>query len=120
MRLGALARLRNGEPRDDFRPRSQIEDLATAYLRGEWSGATSPAEGSLKGGRGDGQQPGLRGEGRDWLEPVQRRVNPTTPPRASFLPFPSGQPSANPGGITPQIEHGIDADDGVPHEIVDA
>ena len=36
---------------------SQVEDLATPYLRGE-------AE--------------LRGEGRDDLEPVRRRVNPTT------------------------------------------
>ena len=42
----------------DFHPRCQVEDLATPYLRGE-------AE--------------LRGEGRDGLEPVRRRVNPATP-----------------------------------------
>ena len=30
----------------------------------------------------DGQQPELRGEGRDCLEPVRRRGNPDTPPRA--------------------------------------
>ena len=60
-----------------FRPRCQDEDLATQYLRGEWSGATSPAAprqapglepvetaGCPKGGRGNGQQPELRGEGR--------------------------------------------------------
>ena len=40
---------------------SQVDDLATPYLRGE-------AE--------------LRGEGRDCLEPVRRRVNPATPRRA--------------------------------------
>ena len=44
-----------------FHPRCQIKALATPILRGE-------AE--------------LRGEGRDCLEPVRRRVKPTTPPRA--------------------------------------
>ena len=39
-------------------PRCPVEDLATPFLRGE-------AE--------------LRGEGRDGLEPVRRRVNPTAP-----------------------------------------
>ena len=58
-----------------FRHRCEVEDLATPFLRGEWSGATSPAAGSPKGGRGNGQQPELRGEGRDGLEPVRRRVN---------------------------------------------
>ena len=43
---------------DGLHPRCQVEDLATPYLRGE-------AE--------------LRGEGRDCLEPVRRRVNPTSP-----------------------------------------
>ena len=52
-----------------FYPRGQVEDLATPFLRGE-------AE--------------LRGEGRDCLESVRRRVNPTTGGRAwrlgSFRP----------------------------------
>jgi len=33
--------------------------------------------GSPKGGRGNGQQPELRGEGRDCMESVWRRVNPS-------------------------------------------
>ena len=43
----------------------QVEDLATPYLRGE-------AE--------------LRGEGRDCLEPVRRRMNPTTTSRNGNAP----------------------------------
>ena len=47
-----------------FRPHCQSEDMATPYWRGK-------AE--------------LRGEGRDCLEPVRRRVNPATPHRALRL-----------------------------------
>lgn len=38
----------------------------------------------------------LRGGGRDYLEPVRRRVNPATPPRAMELP--------------PQVHHHAAAD----------
>ena len=51
---------------------SPIEDLATPYLRGE-------AE--------------LRGEGRDCLEQVRRRVNPSTRDRAMEWPRASASPS---------------------------
>ena len=73
--LGRKAAMRNLE--EYVRPHCQVEDLATQFLRGEGSGATSPAAarqapglepvetaGSPKGGRGNGQQPELRGEGR--------------------------------------------------------
>ena len=63
--------------KENLYSRCHFEDLATQFLRGEWSGATSPAAprqapglepvetaGSPKGGRGHGQQPELRGEGR--------------------------------------------------------